>query len=171
MKLKDLLVVIAATGVMGSVQAQVPDLGTLSPTVQERLGFFNSGSFADVLNFSIGADYHGFLGTTVGLAKNGTATLGAIDNLTLTLFEGSGATGTNRGSVTSADGSLINLSGALLQGSYSLKVSGLVHDATLGGGYQLHVSANPEPAGWMLLLAGLMIVAFIARRKSSLVAG
>lgn len=168
--LKKLLLVIATTGMMGSVQAQI-DLGILSPTVQERTGFFTSGSFADIFNFSIGAEHQGFLGSSVGLATDGTPTIGTIGDLTLTLFAGSNATGPIQGSVTSANGSLIDLSGALVQGDYSARVSGLIADGALGGGYRLSVSAAPEPAGWMLLLAGLVVVAFIARRKTSLVAG
>ena len=171
--LKKLLVVIAATGVMESAQAQIPnpDLGILSPAAKTETGFRTSGSFADIFNFSIGADYHGFLGTAVGLAKDGTEKIGAISNLTLTLFAGSDATGPIRGSVTSSDGSLINLSGALLQGNYSARISGLIADSTLGGGYQFVASANPEPAEWMLLLAGLVVVGFMARRRASSVVG
>jgi hypothetical protein len=168
--LRQLIAVVAAAAAMGSVQAQ-SDLGTLSPSVEERTGFATSGSFADVFNFSIGAEHNGFLGSSLGLAADGTPTVGTLSNLTLTLFAGSDATGPIQGSVTSANGSLIDLSGALAQGSYSLLISGKLADVALGGGYQLSVSANPEPAGWMLMLAGLMIVVFIARRKTSLVAG
>jgi hypothetical protein len=168
--LRNLLVVIAATGMMGSVQAQT-DLGILSPTVQERTGSFASGSFADTFNFSIGAEHQGFLGSAVGLASNGTPTIGSISDLTFTLFAGSNATGPIQGSVTSANGSLIDLSGALVEGAYSVRVSGLIANGALGGGYGLAVSAAPEPAEWMMLLAGLMLVAFVARRKASLMAG
>jgi MYXO-CTERM domain-containing protein len=170
--LRNLLVVIAATGMMSSVQAQtdVPDLGILSPSVQTQTGFVTSGSFSDIFNFSIGAEHQGFLGSAIGLAPDGTPTIGAISNLTLELFTGSNATGPIQGSVASTNGSLINLSGTLAEGAYSLRLSGLANGA-LGGGYQLSVSAAPEPAAWMLLLAGLGLVAFVARRKASLMAG
>src|SRR6266850_4219245 len=164
------VVLIAATAVMASAQAQVPnpDLGILSPAAQTKTDFGTSGStFVDIFNFSIGADHHGFLGTAVGLAPDGTPTIGTISNLTLTLFAGSDATGATKGSVTSTNGSLIDLAGTLLAGNYSAKISGLV-SGTLGGGYQFVVSANPEPAEWMLLLAGLMVVGFMARRRTSL---
>jgi hypothetical protein len=165
--LKSLLVVIAATAMMGSVQAQtdVPNLGILSPTVQTQTGLVTSGSFSDIFNFSIGAEHQGFLGSALGLASDGTPTIGSISDLTLALFTGSNATGPIHGSVASTNGSLINLSGALVEGAYSLRVSGLAN-GTLGGGYQLSVSATPEPAEWMMLLAGLVLVAFIARRKT-----
>ena len=171
--LKNLLVVIAAAGVMESAQAQVPnpDLGILSPAAKTETGFRTSGSFADIFNFSIGADHHGFLGTAVGLATDGTQKIGAISDLTLTLFAGSNATGPIQGSVTSTNGSLIDLASALVQGDYSARISGLIADSTLGGGYQFVASANPEPAEWTLLLAGLVVVGFIARRRASSVVG
>jgi hypothetical protein len=169
--LKNLLVVIAATGMMGSVQAQtdVPDLGVLSPSVQTQTVFVGSGSFADIFNFSIGAEHQGFLGTALGLASDGTPTIGSISNLTLALFAGSNATGPIQGSVASTNGSLIDLSGALVEGAYSLRVSGFANGA-LGGGYQLAVSAAPEPAEWLMLLAGLTLLVFVARRKAGLMA-
>lgn len=165
--LRNLMVVIAATGMMGSVQAQtdVLDLGILSPSVQTQTGFVTSGSFSDIFNFSIGAEHQGFLGSAVGLASDGTPTIGSISNLTLDVFAGSNATGPIQGSVASTNGSLINLSGALAEGAYSLRVSGLANGA-LGGGYQLSVSAAPEPALWMMLLAGLGLVGFVARRRA-----
>src|SRR5438874_2097317 len=50
--LKNVLVVTAATGAMGSVQAQTPgnifDLGTLTPSVTATTDVFTSGSFTGV---------------------------------------------------------------------------------------------------------------------------
>lgn len=168
--LNNLLVAIAATGMMGSVQAQT-DLGMLSPTVQQQTGFFASGSFADIFNFSIGTENQAFLGSAAGLSSEGTPTIGAVSDLTFTLFAGSNATGPIQGSVTSATGSVIDLSGALVEGAYSVRVSGLIADGALGGGYALSVSAAPEPAEWMMLLAGLLLVVAVARRKTRLMAG
>jgi MYXO-CTERM domain-containing protein len=49
------------------------------------------------------------------------------------------------------------------------RISGMV--GPLRGGYEFSVAATPEPAEWMLLLAGLVGLGFIARRKIGLVAG
>jgi hypothetical protein len=55
--------------------------------------------------------------------------------------------------------------------------STLLHDADFGDGRALARRirilgrGNPEPAEWMLLLAGLVGLGFIARRKIGLVAG
>lgn len=65
--------------------------------------------------------------------------------------------------VLASDGGLIDLSGALLQGDYWAQVIGT---AVNGGGYLFSVAAVPAPAEWTLLLCGLSIVVFIARRRT-----
>jgi hypothetical protein len=61
----------------------------------------------------------------------------------------------------------------LSPGNYSLELSGLVGGA--GGGYSLAlnsiatgVPAVPEPGEWMLFASGLILVGFMARRRSRL---
>lgn len=44
-------------------------------------------------------------------------------------------------------------------------------DGKVGDGIQISVATDTEPDGWMLLLCGLTVVAFIARRKTDLVSG
>jgi len=153
----------------GPAMAQV-DLGTLSPTVEQRTGFYSSGSFSDVFNFSIGAENHGFVGIADSFSGGNPVGVTHVSNLTLTLYAGSNATGAIQGSVTSANGSLIDLSGLLAQGTYSARISGLA-DGALGGGYQFSVSANPEAAEWMMILFGLVLVGLIVRRRTSMLAG
>ncbi len=59
----------------------------------------------------------------------------------------------------------------LASGSFSGRVSGLA-DGPAGGGHKFSAAEGPEePPGWMMLLAGLATVGFIARRKASLAAG
>jgi hypothetical protein len=167
--MKLLLAMAFAVVMAGSAIAQT-DLGALSPSVEQRTGFYGSGSFSDVFNFSIGTEYHGFAGIVDSFSGGNAPGATHVSNLTLTLYAGSNATGPIQGSVTSANGSLIDLSGLLAQGSYSARISGLA-DGSLGGGYQFSVSANPEAAEWMMLLFGLVLVTFIVRRRSSLMAG
>jgi MYXO-CTERM domain-containing protein len=172
--LRKLLVVIASAGVMlgfapAGAQTENPDLGTISSTPIQQTEFFPSGSsFADIFNFSIAADQHTFLGSAGSFTPEGTSAEAThVSNLTLSVFD---ASGSEVGSVTSSNGTTINLSGVLTEGTYSLKISG-VADGSLGGGYQFSVSAAPEPAGWAMLLAGLVVVTFMARRRASLVTG
>jgi hypothetical protein len=153
--LKNLLAVIAATGVMGSAQAQTSgnifNLGTLTPTVTATTDTFASGSFLDTFNFTIGTTHTVFTGTTE--SSN-------VANLQFQLLD-SGNTLLYTG---------LNLSGYLSPGNYYALISGNV--ASPGNGaFTFSVAANPEPAEWMMLLAGLVVVGFMARRKTSLVAG
>lgn len=169
--LRKLLVGIATAGVItGSALAQTTtDLGTLSSTPVEQSEFFPSGSsFADIFNFSMPTGEHMFQGSAGSFMPEGTSVEAThVSNLSLSVFD---ASGSELGSVTSSNGTTINMSGVLTEGTYSLKISGLA-DGELGGGYQFSVSAAPEPAEWMMLLAGLVVVTFMARRRSSLVTG
>lgn len=146
--LKNLLVVVAATGAMGSAQAQntfTP--GTLSPAIQTQTDIFGTGSFADIFNFTIDASRQAVSSSTTPLAA-------------LELFPGFNAPGTPlyTGLYLNAD--------VLTPGDFFARISGTAR--ALDGGLRFSVVANPEPAEGMMLLAGLVLVAFMARRKASL---
>ena len=152
--LKDVLVVIATTGAMGSVQAQVPgnifNLGTLTPSVISTTDGFASGSFLDTFNFTVDSVNHIVNGNTV---SNNVANLqlALLDSTGTVLFTG------------------LNLHADLTPGNFSARISGDV--VSTPGQFTFSVAANPEPAEWMLLLFGLLFAGFIARRKIGLVAG
>ena len=163
--LKNALVVIAATAAIGSVQAQNTfNLGPLSPTIQTRSNIFGEGSFADVFNFTIDASYNSVSARTLALAADGTPSSTSVTGLQLELFSGFNAPGTARLFTG------LELDAAVLTpGEFSARISGMV--GPLRGGYEFSVAATPEPAEWMLLLAGLVGLGFVARRKIGLVAG
>ena len=160
--LTNLLVAIAATGVMGSAQAQTPpdlNLGTLIPDPTIRTDFGASGtSFADLFTFSVDSTNHIFSGSTTPFAPSGT-TGTSITGLQFVLKDNSGMTLFTGTSLVDA---------VLSPGSFSMLVTGKA-DGVSGGGFQLAVAAhNPEPAEWMLMLCGLVVAGFIARRKIGL---
>ena len=167
--LKNLLVVIAATGMVGSghALAQV-NLGTLDPTVKTRTDLFGAVSFADVFNFTIGATNSNVLSSTVALGPDGTPNATAVAGLTYQLFSGFNAPGTALTDPILID-SRLDLSTLLTPGDFSVRISGTAGPA--GGGFSFSTAANPEPAEWMMLLAGLVVVGFMARRKTRLMAG
>lgn len=170
--LEKLLLVIASASLMVSTPAvgNTYNMGTLSPTAQQQADFYATSSFADIFNFTVGTEYQTVLASAVNYAPDGTgAGQTHVTDLTLTLYAGSDATGSVMGEVSSSNGSMIDLSQALVAGDYSARIAG-VADGQLGGGYLVSVAAVPEPAGWMMLLCGLMVVAFIARRKTDFVA-
>jgi hypothetical protein len=135
--LKNLVIAIvtAATGVIGSAQAQTPgnsfNLGTLSPTVQATTDTFASGSFLDTFNFTVDSTNHIVTGTTdssgVSNLKNAELTPGTF------FVQMSGNVVTNPGTFTSS-----------------------------------RAAHNPERDEWMLMLCGLVVAGFIARRKIGL---
>src|SRR5437879_3366635 len=154
--LQNLLVVIAATGVMGSVQAQTPgnifELGTLTPTVTATTDAFASGSFLDTFNFTVDSANH--------IVQGGTNSTN-ISNLQLQLLD----------SGNSVLFTGLTLDQSLAPGSYHTLISGAVGTAAGGGQFTFSVAAhNPEPAEWMLMLCGFVVAGFIARRKIGLVA-
>jgi len=153
---KNLLVVIAATGVMGSAQAQTPgnifNLGTLTPTVTATTDAFASGSFLDTFNFTLDATHHIVTGTTDS-TNVGNLNFQLLDSGNTLLFTG------------------LNLHQDLAPGDYHALISGNVITPPGNGQFTFKVAANPEPAEWMLLLCGLVVAGFIARRKIDLVAG
>lgn len=168
--IRQFLVVASTAAMMGSVQAQVanPDLGTLTPTVQTQTEFSASGgSFADIYNFTIAAGANTLGTSAVSYSPTGT---GYVSDLTLTVYSGADGTGSALASVSSSNGGLIDLWRDFAAGTFSVKVSGIA-DTQLGGGYSFSIAAMPEPAEWMMLLAGLVVVAFMARRKTSLITG
>lgn len=152
--LKDVLVVIAATGAMGSVQAQTPgnifDLGTLTPSTVVKTDAFASGSFLDTFNFTVDASNHIVTGSLESIN---------VANLQLALYDSAGTllfTG-------------VNLNANLTPGAFAAQVSGDVVSSP--GTFTFSVAANPEPEEWMLLLSGLLLAGFVARRKIGLAAG
>jgi hypothetical protein len=165
--LKSLLVgiVTVAMGVMGSAQALTPpdlSLGTLTPTATIRTDFAASGySFADLFTFTLDSTNNIFTGSTTPFAPPGV-TGTSITGLQFVLKDGMGGVLFTGSSLTDA---------RLGSGSFSMLVTGKA-DGVSGGGFQLSVAShNPEPAEWMMLLTGLVVVGFMARRKTSLVTG
>jgi hypothetical protein len=168
--LKKVAVMAAASvGWMGVVQATTYDAGTVSPSVYQQADFYSTSSFSftDVFNFTVGTEYGTVLASAASYSPDGiNAEQTHVSNLTLSIFAGSDATGPIVGEWSSSNGSLIDQSGVLAAGDYSVRIAGTT-DGALGGGYQVSIAAVPEPAEWMMLLAGLAVLGFIAKRKTN----
>ncbi|MGH8707223.1 MAG: FxDxF family PEP-CTERM protein [Burkholderiales bacterium] len=169
-QLKKFAVVLAASmGCMGVAQAATFEAGALSPSIFENTAIFPSSTplaFEDIYSFTI-ADFQTLLAsaTSTTTTPEGTTIEQAhISNLSLSLF--ASVDGSSLGSVSAGSGNQVDLSQNLVAGDYFLKVSG-VTDGSLGGAYQFSIAAVPEPGEWMMLLAGLAVLGFIAKRKTS----
>lgn len=163
--LKNTAAALLLVGSFGLAQASAPsvnDLGTLSHTV----AFSNndiSPSFDDIFKFTLGTANSAVLGGIVGNADD--------ENITFNLQTGFD------GSAWSAISPLVltpdSNTGAF---SFSQTVSGLTAGATYwfrlsgvssGGAYTVTLAPVPEPESFAMLLAGLGLMGFIARRRQS----
>jgi hypothetical protein len=118
-----------------------------------------SGTFMDTYNFSLNNT-----DLVSGSVSQLTLSLGAYDilninGLALNLFDASnnwlaGVTGSGQ------------ITDTLLNGVYHTNISGTTNGLA-GGNYTFSAVAQPvpEPDGWMLLLAGLVVTGFIAIRR------
>ena len=110
--------------------------GTLTPTVRQQT----------------------LVASAVGYAPQGTSA-GVAHAANLQLPSGF------NGAASSSNDSRIDLSTVPAPGSSLLRSSGTA-DGQQGGGYLVSVAAIPEPSGGAMLLCGLVVLAFIARRKT-----
>jgi hypothetical protein len=176
MNLLKLLVVIASMGAMGTARAGTADQtfspGALPPTAEVRTASYNASSismpysFMDISNITVGASNRTAIAGAVGYVPEGTtAELMHVSDPTLKLFSGSNAGNSVLSAVSSSNSSPIEMPAVLVSRDYSARVSGT------GGGFPILSSALPEPDGWTMLLCGLVVVGFMARRKTDLLAG
>ena len=172
--LRKLLVAVMALGVLGSVRAeiadQVPNPDTLAPT--DSGSYFASGvpipySFADIVNLPGGAEHRLLTGDTFSRVP-GRRTLADLSNVsdsTPTRRAGANATASLMGAVSTLNGAIDDLSAVVVPDDFSASRSGSAGWHT-GAGFLFSTAEIPEPADWMTLLCGLVVVAFMARRKS-----
>lgn len=164
-KLHHAALAISALVSMGA-QAATYNAGTLSPAPVVAYSPV-MGAFADVINFNI-ADPNNILGgnlanlpITVGLTN-----ITNISGLSASLFD---SMGTSFSALISPSGSnAYTFTGALQGGAYSLNVAGTGIGLGGAGGYTYALAAAPvpEPEIYALLLAGLGLIAGVARRRS-----
>ncbi len=172
MKLK--LVAAAAVSVAalaaGTAQATTTDLGAIA-TLKSFGGFAVPGVFLDVFKFSLPANGGSAYSVTdftylpvqfetaftaFALVSNADGLVGTADDTVLA-------------SAFSVGNSAMALSwGATGGGNYYLSVGG-VAKGTEGGIYNgaISVTAVPEPETYAMMLAGLVAVGFLARRRQN----
>jgi len=181
MNLLKLLLVIASMGAMGTARAGMADQtfspGVLLPTAEVRTAYYSASnisipySFMDISNVTVGASNRTAIAGAVGyVPEETTAELMHISDPALTLFSGFNAGGSVLGAVSSSIGSPIEMPAVLVSRDHSARVSGPA-GGLLGAGFLISNSALPEPDDWMTLLCGLVVVGFMARRKTDLLAG
>lgn len=180
--MKQAALAIAMAGVFGSAQAatislsggdQATNLGA-DPTATNSYSITHAtGSFTDTFSFSLSQ-----LSDTVSSAVslflpgiNGAPASYNISNATLSLFSDPGGDGLAGSNTSLASVSFGSANGVLAvnnvaAGSYFWKLTGTA-DGTRGGVY-LYASDTapvPEPGTYAMMLAGLGLLGFIAKRR------
>jgi hypothetical protein len=182
--LNKLLLAIAAMAVVSgfalakTIDQNSTNPGTASPDVVDSHPAFSESkphSFADILDLRVGAD-HQMVAVAVDAASQApSASLvqmaGVDDESVLALSDRPDAAGSVFAAVSSSDGKVIELPTVLLvPDAHAGRAHGPTDRQQMDGGFLFSVAAIPEPADWMTLLCGFVVVAFMARRKTSAVA-
>lgn len=178
--MKNLLRAIAIAFAIGSAPAgaaadQADKPGASSPGARQQAGFAAAArlappySFADILNFPFVPDPRAPAGVAMGYSPQGAEPT-LIDDLPLVPNSGVDGAGWKPGAIPSSNGSQIDLSRAFVPDAFAARASGAA-GRNQGDEYLVPVAAAPEPSGGEMLLCGLTVLAFMARRKIQPVAG
>jgi len=158
---KQLLIGATILLAASNAQAATYNLGTLTDSYNE-FGSYSvaKGSFSDTINFSLANTSDTDFGVGSIFVKVGNIVRRDITGLTLSLFQGTtdlGLSGTDFSAT------------ALAAGDYHLLVTGNAtgsQGGTYGGG--INVSPVPEANTFAMMLAGLGLMGFVARRRRPL---
>lgn len=176
--LKNLLLAVAAMGVLGSVRAEIagkvpnPD----APALADSGARFASGtsisySFADLVNLPAVVEQPLLPGDAFSRVPDGTtlAELSNVADSTPLLPAGANAAGSMLGAVSTLNGAIEDLSAVVVADASPVSRPGTSRRQA-GPGFLFSTAEIPEPSDWMTLLCGLVVVAFMARRKTGAVA-
>jgi hypothetical protein len=173
--LEKLLVAVTAMGVLVTVQAevvsQVQNSHSSAPT--DYGSDFTTGgstgySFADIVNLPTGGDDPLLSpATSVHVAGMTLADISNVADSTSAQSEdaNTNTTGSLLGAVSTLNGAVDDVSGVVDPDDLSKSRSGTSGWHT-DAGFLFSIAEVPEPADWMTLLCGLVVVAFMARRKN-----
>ena len=159
------LVVVALLLLPGRAGAAIFNYGTvsLSPPNVFYGQFQNPGSFLDQIQFSVATPF------TVTLHDNGTD-FSLISSVSATLYNNP-AGGPLYSTVGTSFQNLVP-SSPLAAGSYELRITGTSHPLNfMDGGYSGYMTLAPttapipEPETYAMMLAGLGLMGFVARRR------
>jgi len=163
--------------ISGSALAKTADQdsnsGALWRDFSDSYGLFSESSlrsFTDILDLGVVADNQAAT-VVVDAASQAPAEFGAqaagIYDLLRALSAEPEATGAVLSAVPSPDRAVVaDLQALFVPGAHAAPVPG-TPDRQSGDGFLFSVAAIPQPGDWMILLCGFVVVAFMARRKTS----
>ncbi|MBJ7313809.1 FxDxF family PEP-CTERM protein [Rugamonas sp. CCM 8940] len=164
MKMKTLAVAaVLALSAASASAVNVFNLGdiTASGALFASPGYASAANIDDTWIFSL----TGSNNFAAQIARNFSTANGSINGFAATISGGS-LVGSHALTLGSTDTSQELTYGALLgTGSYSLKVTGLSQRVNTRYTFNLDVTPVPEPETYGMLLAGMGVLAFVARRR------
>ena len=174
--LKNLLVAVIAMGAMGSGRAETvaPVLNPHTPAPSDSGFYFAPGdpapySFADIVNLPGAAGTQPMTADTTSHVPGGTLSeLSNVSDATPMRSAGTNVAGSLLGAIATLNDDMADLSAVVVPDKVATPRSGSVWQT--GAGFLFSTAEIPEPADWMTLLCGLVVVAFMARRKSGALA-
>ncbi len=155
---------LCGLGVAGSAQAATYAIGTLGPVPYVNTPTV-SGVFSDRYDFTVGS-----LPNVAGASVVVNLDLGSlsfhISGLDLDLFS-SGGTWLDGDMVTDPSDVAVSLNSTLAPGSYYFRVRGTADGTGTGQGiYTFTAAAVPEANTYAMMIAGLGLIGFCARRRN-----
>ena len=163
MKLKTLAAAaVLAMGASSAFAADIEfDAGVIPLAPETFYHLFNHpevGTFTDTMTFTITAGDLSSSANPLNVMLGGQ-NISNIDGLEYTIWSGAESMGTFAGNNTT-------WTQTLAAGDYVVKITGNAN-GSFGGTYGFAMSLVPEPETYAMLLAGLGLVGFAARRRSS----
>jgi hypothetical protein len=163
------VVAIVMAGVLGPAQSETAGQISLAPFVQENPVRYTGSSvsippsYVDVLGYSAGAENWMASMGAVATGLMHTAAPGAA------LIPGTDGSASALGPVSFSNAAENTWLSVLAPSGLSARTPDTVHGRPRDES-SLSATALPESDGWKTLLCGLVVVAFMARRKTSLAA-
>lgn len=156
---------LAATLALGAgvAQAATYNLGDITATgaLQNSAPFGNGVSFSDTWNFTLSS----FSDASVLISANFSRPEFAFSNFQATISGGAFPAPEALNLTSGSSFQILEGAGQAIAGNYTITVSGISNRNNSFYTFGIDVTPVPEPSSYALLMAGLGVVGFMARRS------
>jgi hypothetical protein len=165
-----MLAVVMATGAFGSAwagDASAPEWPAPAHPVSRFTSAVSAAySFAEIADLPDGTEHREPTGAAfLRAADTAAADLSDVANSAPMPLAGANRGGSLLGAVLGLNGTMVGLAADMGPGDLPATLRG-ASSSRAGATFAFPIAEMPDPAGWMTLLCGVAVVAFMARRKS-----